>query len=119
MKKNSTMYWWLIMRITIPAKDDKGLKSEVCEHFGRAKYFVFVDVQDDKIENVETVEVPFEDHSPGDLPNFIKEHGGELVLAYGIGRRAMTYFQSLGIQVVTGAHGKIEDVVKDFMQRGG
>ncbi|MBO8174274.1 MAG: NifB/NifX family molybdenum-iron cluster-binding protein [Thermococcus sp.] len=107
------------MRIAIPAKDNKGLESEVCEHFGRARYFVFVDVQDDKIENVEIVEVPFEEHSPGDLPNFIKEHGGEVVLAYGMGRRATAYFQSLGIQVVTGAHGKIEDVVKDFMQREG
>ena len=105
------------MRIAIPAKDNNGLESEVCEHFGRARYFVFVDVQNSKIENVEVVEVPFEEHSPGDLPNFIKEHGGEVVLAYGMGRKAMTYFQSLGVQVVTGAYGKIRDVVENFINQ--
>ncbi|AHF80759.1 NifB/NifX family molybdenum-iron cluster-binding protein [Thermococcus paralvinellae] len=105
------------MRIAIPAKDDKGLESEVCEHFGRAKYFVFVDIQNKKIENVEVVKVPFDEHNPGDLPNFIKEHGGEVVLAYGMGRRATAYFQSLGIQVVTGTHGEIKDVVEAFINQ--
>ena len=64
-----------------------------------------------------TVEVPFEEHSPGDLPNFIKEHGGEVVLAYGMGRRAIDYFNSLGIEVVTGAYGKIKDVVEAFINQ--
>lgn len=107
----------VIMRIAIPAKDDKGLESYVCEHFGRARYFVFVDVQDDKIGNVDVVKSQFEEHSPGDLPNFIKEHGGEVVLAYGMGRKAIAYFQSLGIQVVTGACGKIKDVVEAFINQ--
>lgn len=105
------------MRIAIPAKDDKGLESYVCEHFGRAKYFVFIDIRDRRIEDVETVRIPFEEHNPGDLPNFIKEHGGEAVIAYGMGRRAMAYFQSLGIQVVTGAYGKIRDVVEAFINQ--
>ncbi|HIC98883.1 MAG TPA: hypothetical protein EYP08_04385, partial [Pyrodictiaceae archaeon] len=37
--------------------------------------------------------------------------------AYGMGRRAMAYFQSLGIQVVTGAYGKISDVIEAFMNQ--
>jgi predicted Fe-Mo cluster-binding NifX family protein len=105
------------MRIAIPSKDNKGLESEVCEHFGRAKYFTFVDIENGKIKSIEVVEVPFEEHNPGDLPNFIREHNGELVLAYGMGRRAMVYFESLGTQVITGAYGKIKDVVEDFINQ--
>ncbi|NJE08519.1 dinitrogenase iron-molybdenum cofactor [Thermococcus sp. M39] len=105
------------MRIAIPAKDSRGLESEICEHFGRAKYFVFVNIRNEKIENVEVVEVPFDEHSPGDLPGFIKDHGGEVVLAYGMGMKAMAYFQSLGIQVVTGAYGKIKDIVEAFINQ--
>jgi len=105
------------MRLAIPAEGNQGLESNVSGHFGRAKYFVFVDVEDNKIKNAEVVEVPFEEHGPGDLPNFIKEHGGEVVLAYGMGRRAIDYFNSLGIEVVTGAYGKIKDVVEAFINQ--
>lgn len=105
------------MRIAIPADDNRGLEGSVSSHFGRARYFVFVDIEGDSIKGAETVEVPFDEHSPGDLPNFVKAHGGEVVLAYGMGRRAIDYFNSLGIEVVTGAHGKIRDVVEAFIHQ--
>ncbi len=105
------------MRIAIPAKGNKGLEDEVSEHFGRAKYFVFVDVGENDIGAVEVVKVPFEEHQPGDIPNFVKEHGGEVVLAYGMGQKAIYYFNTLGIEVVTGAYGKIGDVVKAFIHQ--
>ena len=105
------------MRIAVPLKDGRGLESEVCEHFGRARYFAFIDVEENTIKGAEVVEVPFEEHGPGDLPNFIKEHGGDVVLAYGMGRKAMAYFESLGIAVVTGAHGRVRDVVEAFIHQ--
>ncbi len=105
------------MRIAIPAEDDRGLESNVSGHFGRAKYFVFVDIEDNEIKDHKVVEVPFEEHGPGDLPGFVKEHGGEVVLAYGMGQRAVGFFNQLGIQVVTGAYGPIKDVVKAFIEQ--
>ena len=105
------------MRIAVPAEDDRGLESSVSGHFGRAKYFVFIDIEDNEIKGHEVVEVPFEEHGPGDLPSFVKDHGGEVVLAYGMGRKAMAYFNELGIQVVTGAYGPIKDVVKAFIEQ--
>ncbi|NJE84845.1 dinitrogenase iron-molybdenum cofactor [Thermococcus sp. CX2] len=100
------------MRIAVPIKDDSGLESEVCEHFGKARYFVFVDLEDGEIKGSEVVQVPFEEHSPGDLPEFIKQHGGEMVLAYGMGRRAIAYFNAMGVQVITGVSGKVRDVLE-------
>ncbi|ANF22956.1 NifB/NifX family molybdenum-iron cluster-binding protein [Thermococcus piezophilus] len=100
------------MRIAVPIKDNRGLESEVCEHFGRARYVVFIDVEDGTVKGSEVIEVPFKEHESGDLPAFIKEHGGEVVLAYGMGRRAIAYFNTMGVQVITGVSGKVRDVLE-------
>ncbi|WP_297068872.1 NifB/NifX family molybdenum-iron cluster-binding protein [Thermococcus sp.] len=105
------------MRIVVPAEDEKGLESNVSRHFGRARYFVFVDIDGNEIKGSEVVEVPFEEHGPGDLPNFVKEHDGEVVLAYGMGQKAIGFFNQLGIEVVTGAYGPIKDVVRAFIEQ--
>ncbi len=106
------------MRIAIPSEDDKGLESDVAMHFGKAPYYTFVDVdiEDKKIIGWEVVKVPFESHDPGDLPLFVKEHDGELVMAYGMGPRAQEFFNYMIIKVLTGVHGKIGDVVKSFLE---
>ncbi len=103
------------MRVAIPSINDGGLDSEVSDHFGRSPYYTFVDIEDGEIKNVEVLPVPFEEHGPGDLPNFVKEHGGEVVIAYGMGHRAVDFFQQLGIDVVTGAGGRIRDVIDAFI----
>ncbi len=103
------------MRIAIPSISDEGLESEVSGHFGRSPYYTFVDIEDGEIKNVEVVPVPFEDHGPGDLPNFVKEHGGEVVIAYGMGHKAVDFFYQMNIDVVTGAAGKIRDVIEAFI----
>jgi predicted Fe-Mo cluster-binding NifX family protein len=104
-----------ILRIAIPSADDRGLESEVSQHFGRSSFYTFVDVEDSEIKNVEVIALNTEGHGPGDLPNFVKEHGGEMVVAYGMGGRAVDFFNQLGIQVVTGAYGKIADVVQALL----
>ena len=103
------------MRIAIPSINDAGLDSEVNGHFGHSPYYTFVDIEERKIKNVEVIPVPYEEHGPGDLPNFVKEHGGEVVIAYGMGHRAVDFFQQLGVEVVTGAMGKIRDVINGFI----
>jgi len=104
------------MRIAVPLSEP-GFDAEIPEHFGRAGYFAFVDVDGDSIVNVEIVQAPFEEHGPGDIPNFVKEHGWEVVLAYGMGGKAMAYFEGLGITVVTGAYGRVKDVVEAFIHQ--
>ncbi len=105
------------MRIAIPCTDDKGLESEVTMHFGRARYYTFVDIVNGKIAKAEVIPIPFEEHGPGDLPDFIKKNGGDAVIAYGMGHRAIDFFQQLGIDVITGAMGKIGDVVDAFIHQ--
>jgi len=106
------------MRIAIPSQDERGLNSRIAEHFGRAPYYTFVDVDLEKkeINNVEVVKVPFESHDPGDLPLFVKEHDGELVMAYGMGHRAQEFFNYMRIKVLTGVSGRIGEVIETFLR---
>ncbi len=99
------------MRIAIPSEDERGIESTISQHFGKTAYYTFVDVEGRKIKNVSIVRVPFEGHRPGDLPNFVKEHGGDIVVAFGMGSRAVDFFRELGIEVVLGASGRVAAVV--------
>jgi len=104
------------MRIAIPCSNNNGLKSEISMHFGRSPYYAFVDVEGDKIKNFEILPVPFAEHGPGDLPNFVKENKGDVVIAYGMGRRAIDFFNQLGIDIITGASGTVKEVVDAFLK---
>ena len=103
------------MKIAIPSEDDKGLESTVSMHFGHAQYYTFVDVEKDNY-TAKVVKIPFAEHGPGDLPNFVKENGGDMVVAYGMGGRAIDFFNEMGIEVVTGVSGKIDTVIKQIIK---
>jgi len=103
------------MRVAIPCSDERGLDSFVSTHFGRARYFVIADIGDG-IEAVRVVELPFEDHMPGDIPRFLQSLGVDVVITYGLGMRAMSFFESMGIQVISGAMGRVRDVLEGFLR---
>ena len=104
------------MRIAVPCEDERGLDSSVSTHFGRAKYYVLVDVEGVRISSWKVVEVPFEEHGPGDIPNFLRQNGVDLVLAYGMGPRAQGFFAQMGIKVITGVHGNVGESVRAYLE---
>ncbi len=106
-----------MMRIAIPSKTAEGLFAEVEEHFGKAKYFTFVDVNEvGELVAIDVEEVDFEGHAPGQIPSWIKSKGADVVLTGGMGHRAIDFFNSLGIKVITGVSGAVKDVVKNFVE---
>ena len=102
------------MRIAVPL-EEPGFESKVSEHFGRARYVAIFMVSGNKLSGAELVELP-ETHEPGDLPALLREKGVDVVLAYGIGRKAIAHFEALGIRVIAGVRGRAVDVVKEFLQ---
>ena len=104
------------MRIAIPCEDARGLDSNVSMHFGRARYFVIADVVNGRVVDVKVVELPFADHVPGQIPRFLHSLGVDTVLAYGVGMRARMFFEQLGIRVITGAYGRVRDVLEAFLR---
>jgi predicted Fe-Mo cluster-binding NifX family protein len=103
------------MRIAVPSVDDRGLESEMSAHFGRAPYYTLVDVENGEITGYKVVKCPFSEHGPGDIPNFLRSLNVDIIIAYGMGRRAQDFFNSMGIKVLTGAYGKVSDVIKAFL----
>lgn len=55
-------------------------------------------------------------HEPGLLPEWLKEHGAEVVIAGGMGQRAVGLLAERGIRVVTGVSGaSAEEAVKAYL----
>jgi predicted Fe-Mo cluster-binding NifX family protein len=104
------------MRIAISVDDSNALDSQISAHFGRCPYFILVDVEGQDVEAVSAVENPYYgNHTPGQVPAFIHSQGADVMLAGGMGRRAVSFFQQYGIQAVTGASGNVHHALQSYL----
>jgi predicted Fe-Mo cluster-binding NifX family protein len=86
------------MRIAIPTTGDC-----LNPHFGHCEKFALVDVDPKTMEVTATTELVAPEHQPGLLPVWLKERGVTVVIAGGMGARALSLFQEASIEVITGA----------------
>jgi predicted Fe-Mo cluster-binding NifX family protein len=104
------------MRIAVSVDDSNGLDGAVSPHFGRCPYYVLVDLDGRKVRSANTVENPYHGHhQPKQVPGFIKSQGADVMLAGGMGWRAITLFQQYGIEAVTGASGTVRDALEQYL----
>lgn len=83
-------------RIAVPTAD-----GMLCNHFGHCEKFVLMDVEGSEIRNRTEVTPP--PHEPGVLPRWLADQGVRVVIAGGMGQRAVSLFEERGIRVLTGA----------------
>lgn len=104
-------------RIALACEDDQGLSGQVSQHFGRCPYYVIVDVEGGEIVSTNSVSNPYyHNHVPGMIPQFISEQGADVMIAGGIGPRAIELFASIGTEVISGAAGKIQDILQAYLR---
>ena len=104
------------IKIAFASEENAGLDGHLSHHFGRCPYYVFVEIEDGEIKNVEVKENPyFTSHVPGAVPQFIASEGVNVIIAGGMGPRAIDWFTRLGIQPVAGVSGKIRDILNDYL----
>ena len=97
------------MKFAIPLVEGK-----LTAHFGHCQEFVLIEVADNEIKNKETLIPP--PHEPGVLPRWLHEMGADVIIAGGMGARALDLFAQNGIKVVTGAPASTpEDLVKSYL----
>lgn len=91
-------------KIVLTANDDRGLEGEMAMHFGHCAYFVVAQVNgENQVELAEVQVNPYaQGHQPGQIPQYIKSLGADVVIAGGMGAKAIEWFQQLGIEVSTG-----------------
>jgi len=104
------------MKICFTADEPNGLESVLSYHFGHCPYYVIVDVEGSKVNNVQSIPNPLaNEHNPGDLPAFMKEQGINIIITGGMGPKAQQYFTDFGIEPVTGVYGRVKDVLEEYL----
>jgi predicted Fe-Mo cluster-binding NifX family protein len=104
------------MRIAISAENQNGLDSPVSPHFGRCPCFILADVEGQEVKTVTVVDNPYYgNHAPGQVPGFIHSQGANVMLAGGMGRRAVSFFQQYGIEAATGASGTVRQALQGYL----
>ncbi len=105
------------MQVAIAAEDDKGLDGQVSMHFGRCPYYVVAEVEDGKIIGSRIEQnTHFGNHQPGQMPTFIRDLGANVILAGGMGPKAVDMFRGFGIEVATGAVGNVGKVLDAYLR---
>ena len=104
------------MRIAVSADNKRGLDSVVSPHFGRCPHYILVDVEGQEVVEVQEIDSPFlGHHQPGQVPAFINSLGADVMLAGGMGGRAIMFFQQFGIEGVTGAYGTVRQSMERYL----
>jgi predicted Fe-Mo cluster-binding NifX family protein len=105
------------MKITFASEENKGLESMVAQHFGRCPYYVFVNVEGNDMKCIETKENPyFDSYEPGVVTHFIAKENANVIIASGMGPRAIEWFEKLGVQPITGISGKVKVVLDKYLE---
>ena len=87
--------------------------ANVSAHFGHAPQFKIFSVENNDIIDENILENP--GHQPGLLPRLLNEAGADLVIASGMGQKAIAIFEKNNIEVVCGAAGKAKAAVSQYL----
>ncbi len=82
-------------KFAVPTVDGK-----LCSHFGHCQSFAVIEVENNKIVSEDYLKPP--GHEPGSFPRFLGEHGVNIIIAGGMGKRAQDLFMQNNIEVCIG-----------------
>ena len=103
------------MKIAFASEENKGLESMLAQHFGKCSHYVFVELEDKKIISVVVKKNPFfNQHEQGEVPKFIAKEKANIIIAGGMGSKAIEWFEKLGVESITTKPKKIKNVLSDY-----
>jgi predicted Fe-Mo cluster-binding NifX family protein len=98
------------MKFAIPTAEGK-----LTAHFGHSQEFVLLHVEENRITKKEVLTPP--PHEPGVLPRWLHDLGTDVIIAGGMGHRALELFSQNNIRVITGAPCLTpEDLVEQYLK---
>jgi predicted Fe-Mo cluster-binding NifX family protein len=97
------------MRIAVPVSNGR-----LFSHFGHCEAFDLFDIAPDGKSIASRRSITPPPHEPGILPPWLAKQGATLILAGGMGARAVELFQANGVKVVLGVP---EDDAKALVER--
>ncbi len=91
------------------------LKSEMDPRFGRAAYLIIVDPDTMEFKVLENSQNRNLSQGAGiQAGKTIVDNGAEVLITGFVGPKAFVVLESAGIKIVSGAEGRVEDVIRDF-----
>jgi predicted Fe-Mo cluster-binding NifX family protein len=105
-------------RIIIPTAEDKGLSSELAEHFGRAPYFTVIDLDaEGEVLSVKAVVNSGEDVGGTRLTHDnILELKPNAIIVCGMGPRGIMSFQNAGVAVFKANADNLEEIITAYKE---
>lgn len=94
-----------------------GLDSEMDPRFGRCQYFLFVDLETLGCKAVENPNIGAAGGAGIQSAQLVANKGVEALITGQVGPNAFTTLQAAGIKILTGASGKVREVL-DKYQKG-
>jgi predicted Fe-Mo cluster-binding NifX family protein len=103
-------------KIVVPTADQSGLDGQLAEHFGRAPYFTVVDLDEkDEVSSVKTVPNVGEHFGGGGhMHDHLLDLKPNAIIAYGMGPRGLTGFQSAGVAVLKANANTVREVIAAY-----
>jgi predicted Fe-Mo cluster-binding NifX family protein len=107
------------MRVVIPTLTPDGLLAKRGAHFGKAPFYVIVDIENNEIKDVNFTQNP--GHAGGACGNAvmnIKNLGANVLIVAGIGARPLEGFKQVGIKVYfDNISPTVEETIKKFIAK--
>ncbi len=101
-----------MLKIAIPLAGGR-----LADHFGHCEQFALIEANPDSKTISKTTQVTPPPHEPGLLPRWLHEQGVQVIIAGGMGQRALSLFAENGITVKSGAAGKTpEELAQSFLE---
>jgi len=102
-----------VMKICIPAQDGQVLNAKVSPHFGRAPFYVVVDIESGELEVVPNGD---HDHERGHCGSveWVGKMGVDAIVCGGMGRRSLLLFESEGLAVFISRSPRVWKVLSEI-----
>jgi len=105
-----------MIRVAVPADEDKGLDSVVSSHSGCCPYFVLVDFEDRKVKTVRTVPNSHNSqYQPGQVLGIIHGRWVDVMLPGGMEGCAVVFPQRYPIRATTGVLDTVRHTLEQYV----
>lgn len=105
-------------RIVLPVVENKGLASRIAEHFGRAPYFLLVEVDEQGQIASERLVSNSGEHfgGRGHAHDFILEFKPDYLVVPGMGPRGLSAMKNAGVKVLRANADRADEVLSAFIE---
>jgi predicted Fe-Mo cluster-binding NifX family protein len=104
------------VRIVVPVSEEKGIDSQLSQHFGRAPFYAIIDLDDDgTVIGQGTISNTSEHFGGVGLPpDRILQLQPKALVTYGLGSKALGMFQAAGVAVLRTEANTVKEVVDAY-----